>query len=271
MTITENINHQDGSMISAFASIDEPVIPPKETVAIAQSLPPDSSTSRHPWTHLKVPRACKWHPGIPICDDTGSLRFKVLAEGCLETDVTAAISGPPFHAVIADPESNEPVAFVVKDAKSLYNASYLIYTFAPNYEEQRSDETGMTEKVPGLSQPMFLKASLTQGSFGKNYSYRRYKAEHYNDFQVAMEANNPLIPLALFPGIGLPFICAKWKLKFHLVDQSSIIALVRNQKDDTLEFGPDVSPLEGVCISYVIDRLTNICTTACWWNPNILW
>ena len=262
MTITENINHQDGSMISAFASIDEPVIPPKETVAIAQSLPPDSSTSRHPWTHLKVPRACKWHPGIPICDDTGSLRFKVLAEGCLGI----AMSGPAFHAVIADPESNEPVAFVVKDFTYFFKESYLIYTFAPNYEEQSPDEIMTTESVPGLSQPMFLKASLTQGLFGKKYSYSRNKAENYDDFQVAMEANNPRIPLALFPGFGLPLICAKWKLKFHLVDQWRTIALVRNQKDDTLEFGPDVSPLEGVCISYVIDRLTNPCTFAFWWG-----
>jgi len=86
--------------------------------------------------------------------------------------------------------------------------------------------------VPGLSQPMFLKASL------------RAKVPWGETTRIVV-TKNPLIPLTLFPGIGLPLICAEWKLKFHLVDQSRTIALVRNQKDDALEFGPDVSPLEG--------------------------
>ena len=86
MTIAEHINHQDGSTILMFASIDEPAIPTKEKennnfLAKAPSLP--STTSRHRLTHFKVPRACKWDSDIPICDDTGSLRFKVLDKGCL--------------------------------------------------------------------------------------------------------------------------------------------------------------------------------------------
>jgi len=96
MKITEHINPQDGSMISMFASIDDPVIPPKGKVAIAQSLPRESATSIHRWTHLKVPRACKWDSDIPICDDTGRLRFKVLAEGCLETVSQLLYLGPLF-------------------------------------------------------------------------------------------------------------------------------------------------------------------------------